>query len=87
MQSLKGRWFKVSIENVEQLRTVNMVERNCLYKKDGKYYQVLSIFKKSYNKWRHERIGNKKRKNESSFASNRRLSLWISCRQTLSLYL
>ena len=24
MQSLKGRWFKVSIENVEQLRTVDI---------------------------------------------------------------
>ena len=38
VQSLKGRWFKVSIENVEQHRTVNTVERNCLYKKDEKYY-------------------------------------------------
>ena len=45
MQSLIGRCFKVSIENVEQLRTVNTVERNCLYEKDGKYYRVLSIFK------------------------------------------
>ena len=38
VQSLVGRWFKVSIENVEQHRTVNTVERNCLYKKDEKYY-------------------------------------------------
>ena len=62
MQSLKGRWFKVSIENVEQLRTVNTVEQNCLYKKGGKYYRVLSIFKKSYNEWRHELIGKKNEK-------------------------
>ena len=34
VQSLKGRCFKVSTENVEQLRTVNTVERNCLHKKD-----------------------------------------------------
>ena len=41
VQSLKGRWFKVSTENVQQLRTVNAVLRNYLYKKkkkDGKYY-------------------------------------------------
>ena len=57
VQSLKGRWFKVAQENVEQLITGNSVERNCIYKKDGKFYRVLSIFKKSYNKWRHERQG------------------------------
>ena len=62
VQSLKWRWFKVSIENVEQLRTVDTVEQNCLYEKDGKYYRVLSIFKKSNKKWRHERIGNKNEK-------------------------
>ena len=54
VQSLKGRWFKVAEENVEQLITGNSVERNCIYKKDGKFYHVLSIYKKSYNKWRNE---------------------------------
>ena len=57
VQSLKGRWFTVTKENVEELNTGNCVERNCIYKKDGKFYRVLSIFKKSYNKWRHERQG------------------------------
>ena len=33
VQSLKGRWFKVSQENVEQLITGSSVERNCIYKK------------------------------------------------------
>ena len=38
--------------------TGNSIERNCIYQKDGKFYRVLSIFKKSYNKWRHERKAN-----------------------------
>ena len=57
VQSLKGRWFKVNTENVEQIIAGNLVERNCLYLKDGMYYRVISIFKKTYNKWRYERIG------------------------------
>ena len=47
VQSLKGRLFTVTEENVEQLITGNSDECNWIYKKDGKF--VLSIFKKSYN--------------------------------------
>ena len=55
VQSLQGCWFKVRIDDVEKIITGNSIERNCIYIKDGKFYCVLSIFKKSYNKWRHER--------------------------------
>ena len=64
VQSLKGRWFKVAQENVEQLITGNSVERKCIYQKDGKFYRVLSIFKKIYNKWRHERQGKTRKDKE-----------------------
>ena len=37
--------------------TGNSVERNCIFLKNGKRYRVLSVFKKAYNKWRHERRG------------------------------
>ena len=62
IQSLQGRWFKVRIDDVEKIITGNSVEQNCIYVKDGKFYRVLSIFKKSYNKWRHERQGDKNEK-------------------------
>ena len=62
VQSLQGRWFKVRIDDVEKIITGNSVERNCIYVKDGKFYRVLSVFKKSYNKWRHERQGDKNEK-------------------------
>ena len=62
IQSLEGRWFKVRLEDVEQIITGNSVERNCIYSKDGKFYRVLSVFKKSYNKWRHERQGDRNEK-------------------------
>ena len=57
VQSFKGQWFAVSKENIEELTTGNFVERNCIYTKDGNFYRVLSVFKKPYNKWRHERQG------------------------------
>ena len=62
VQSLKGRWFKVRLEDVEQIITGNSVERNCIYSKDGKLYCVLRVFKKSYNKWRYERQGDRNEK-------------------------
>ena len=55
VQSLEALWFKVRLEDEDQIITGNSVERNCIYSKDGKFYRVLSVFKKSYNKWRHER--------------------------------
>ena len=59
VQSLKGRWFKVNANNVEQISNGDSVERNSIYFHKGKYYRVLSIFQKTYNKWRHERMGKK----------------------------
>ena len=50
VQSLSGRWFSVRTENVE---------RNYIFLKNGKHCRVLSVFKKSYNKYRHERRGDK----------------------------
>lgn len=60
VQSLQGRWFKVNTKNVEAIGTGTLIERNCIFLKNGKYYRVMSVFKKSYNKWRHERQGNSK---------------------------
>ena len=57
VQLLKGRWFKVNIDNVEPINTGNYVEQNCIFLNDGKFYCVLSVFKKTFNKWRHERKG------------------------------
>jgi len=62
VQSLKGRWFKVNPKNVEAINSGQTIERNCIYLKKGKYFRVMSIFKKSYNKWRHERKGGIKEK-------------------------
>ena len=64
VQSLKGRWFKVNIDNVEPINKGNYVEQNCIFLKDGKFYRVLSVFKKTYHKWRYERKGktNEKKK-------------------------
>ena len=62
VQSLKGRWFSVRKENVEKIITGESVERNCIFVKNAKFYRVLSVFKKTYNKWRHERRGAKNQK-------------------------
>ena len=59
VKSLSGRWFSVRTENVEKLITGNSVERNCIFLSNRKHYRVLSVFKKSYNNWRHERRGDK----------------------------
>ena len=62
VKSLQGRWFKVNTKNVEAIGTGTLVERNCIFLKNETYYRVMSVFKKSYNKWRHEKKGNLKDK-------------------------
>ena len=62
VQSLQGRWFSVRKENVEKIVNGESVERNFMFVKNGKYYRVLSVFKKTYNKWRHEQRGEKNEK-------------------------
>ena len=57
VQSLKGRWFKVKKENVEKLDHGADIIRDDIYKMKDENYRVLSVFKKSYNKWRLERSG------------------------------
>ena len=61
MQSLKGRWFKVKVENVEKVDQGEDIQRDDIYKIKEDNYRVLSVFKKSYNKWRLERSGKKKK--------------------------
>ena len=62
VQSLQGRWFSVKKKNVEKIVTGDSIERNCIFLKNKRYYRVLSVFKKTYNKWRHERRGERKEK-------------------------
>ena len=61
VQSLKGRWFNVKVNNVEDLGDGENIKRDDIYKIYDDHYRVLSVFKKSYNKWRMERYGEKKR--------------------------
>ena len=62
VQSLKGRWFKVKFEDVENIEASKYITRNDLFRMNGKLYRVLSVFKKSYNKWRLERSGTRSEK-------------------------
>ena len=62
MQSLKDCWFKVKVENVEKIDQGEDIQRDDIYKINEDNCRVLSVFKKSYNKWRLERSGKKKEK-------------------------
>ena len=62
VQSLKGRWFRVKMANVEKMDDWNTITRDDIYFRDECYYRVLSVYKKSYNKWRLESTGSKKEK-------------------------
>ena len=79
VQSLQGRWFSVHKDNVEKIITGESVERNCIFVKNAKYYRVLSVFKKTYNKWRHERRGEKNEKNESTSTTIGKIPFGLSC--------
>ncbi len=58
VKSLNGRWFQRTKDNLEDLSFTNSLERDCIFEKNGQYFRVLSIFKKSYGRWRHVRSGN-----------------------------
>ena len=62
VQSLKGRWFKVKVEDVEDIDASNNIIRDDIYCVNDKFYRVLSVLKKSYNKWRLERSGKRNEK-------------------------
>ena len=62
VQSLKGRWFKVKVEDVEDIDTSNNIIHDDIYCVNDKFYRVLSVFKKSYNKWQLERSGKRNEK-------------------------
>ena len=62
VQSLKGRWFKVKFEDVENIEASKNITRNDLFHMNDKLYRVLSVFKKLYNKWRLERSGTRTEK-------------------------
>ena len=55
VQSLKGRWFKVKTKSLEDVDGGEFIQRDDLYVVKDKVYRVLSVYKKSYNKWRLER--------------------------------
>ena len=62
VQTLKGRWFKVKTKNVENIHEGVDISRDDIYRIKDKFYRVLSVFKKSYNKWRLERSGKRNEK-------------------------
>ena len=62
VQSLKGCQFKVKAENVEKIDQGDNITRDDIYMIKDDSYRVLSVLKKSYNKWRLERSGKKKEK-------------------------
>ena len=45
-QSLKGRWFKVKVEDVENIDTSDHIIRDDTHSVNDKFYRVLSAFKK-----------------------------------------
>jgi len=53
-KTLNQRWFKATTETMEKLPESNLLERDYIYEKNGVYYRVLTLFKKSYGKWRYE---------------------------------
>ena len=48
------------MKNVEDIGDGENIKRDDIYKIKDDHYRVLSVFKKSYNKWRMERHGTKK---------------------------
>ena len=59
---MKGLWFNVKEKNVEDYGDGENIKRNNIYKIKDDHYRVLSVFKKSYNKWRMETYGSRKEK-------------------------
>ena len=59
VQSLKGRWFKVKSTSLEDVDGGEFIQQDDIYVVNDKIYRVLSVFKKSYNKWRLERSAKK----------------------------
>ena len=49
-KTLNQRWFKATKETMEKLPESKLLERDYIYEKNGVYYRVLTLFKKSYGK-------------------------------------
>ena len=54
VKSLNQRWFKAAKNTIEKLPETNLLSRDYIYQKCGTFYRILSVFKKSYGKWRYE---------------------------------
>ena len=54
VKSLNQRWFKASKNTIEKLPDTNLLGRDYIFQKGDTPYRILSVFKKSYGKWRHE---------------------------------
>ena len=54
VKSLNQRWFKATKNTIEKLLNANLLSRDYIYQKGGTFYRILSVFKKSYSKWRYE---------------------------------
>ena len=54
VKSLNQRWFKATKNTIEKLPDTNLLGRDYIFQKGESIYRILSIFKKSYNKWRYE---------------------------------
>lgn len=58
-KSLNQRWFNASKETIEKLPETSLLERDYIYEKNGTYYRILTIFTKSYGKWRYQQCHEK----------------------------
>ena len=54
VKSLNQRWFQATDETIEKLPRKNVLGRDYIFERNGTYYRILSIYKKSYGKWRYE---------------------------------
>ena len=54
VKSLNQRFFKATKNTIEKLPDTNLLGRDYIFQKGESIYRILSIFKKSYNKWRYK---------------------------------
>jgi hypothetical protein len=55
--SLKGIWFQVKKEDVDNTQGIDgQIGCNAVFQDDMGFYHVLSLYSKSYNKWRFKEL-------------------------------
>ena len=54
VKSLTQRWFKASESTIEKLPSKNILGRDYIFQRNGTFFRISCIFKKSYGKWHYE---------------------------------